>query len=398
MLGDHLLDLILLVLILLFAVSGYRQGFIVSLLSFVGFVGGGVVGVLIAPPIAEATVSGAAQQALLAIVIAFLAATLGQLLASSLGAVLRNRVTDSNARTADAVGGGVVSVLSLLIVAWFFGSLVANSEFKSVRTQVKGSSIIRGVNDVMPQQAQTWFSSFRGFVASSEFPQVFNGLGGESVAKVPPPNDAILNTASLRAARQSIVKITSTAPDCQRRIEGTGFVFAPDRVMTNAHVVAGARGSSRIDSLDGTHRPGKVVLYDPQRDVAVLYVPGLTASPLKFAGPARVRDDAIIAGYPNNHPFTALAARVRGRQIAHAPDIYSSGQTNREIYAIRGDVERGNSGGPLLSTDGRVYGVIFAAALDSRETGYALTKSEIEPDARAAERATLPVSTEGCTD
>lgn len=398
MLGDHLLDLILLVLILLFAVSGYRQGFIVSLLSFVGFVGGGVVGVLIAPPIAEATVSGAAQQALLAIVIAFLAATLGQLLASSLGAVLRNRVTDNNARTADAVGGGVVSVLSLLIVAWFFGSLVANSEFKSVRTQVKGSSIISSVNTLMPQQAQTWFSSFRGFVASSEFPQVFNGLGGESVAKVPPPNDAILNTGTLRAAKQSIVKITSTAPDCQRRIEGTGFVFAPERVMTNAHVVAGARGSSRIDSLDGKNHNGKVVLYDPQRDVAVLYVPGLKATPLKFASPARVRDDAIIAGYPKSRPFTALAARIRARQISKAPDIYHSPQVTREIYAIRGDVEQGNSGGPLLSSDGRVFGVIFAAALDSPQTGYALTANEVEPDARAAQGATISVSTEGCAD
>ncbi|MEV5570501.1 MarP family serine protease [Spirillospora sp. NPDC052269] len=399
MLGDHLLDLILLVLILLFAVSGYRQGFIVSLLSFVGFVGGGVLGVLIAPPIAEATVSGAAQQALLAIVIAFLAATLGQLLASSLGAVLRNRVTHNNARTADAVGGGVVSVLSLLIVAWFFGSLVANSEFKSVRTQVKGSSIISGVNDVMPQEAQTWFSSFRGFVASSEFPQVFNGLGGESVAKVPPPDDAILNTGALRAAKQSIMKIISTAPDCQRKIEGTGFVFAPERVMTNAHVVAGARGSSRVESLDGTHRSGRVVLYDPQRDVAVLYVPGLKATPLKFAGPAHVRDDAIIAGYPKTRPsFTALAARIRARQISKAPDIYHSPQVTREIYAIRGDVEQGNSGGPLLSSGGQVFGVIFAAALDSPQTGYALTANEVEPDARAAQGATISVSTEGCAD
>ncbi|WP_171064500.1 MarP family serine protease [Actinomadura soli] len=398
MLHDHVLDAILLVLVVLFGVSGYRQGFIVSLLSFVGFVGGGVAGVLIAPPIAEAAVDGAAQQALLAIVIAFLAATMGQLVASSLGAILRNRVTGLNARTVDAVGGTFVSALSLLIVAWFFGSLVANSEFQPVRTQVKGSSIINGINDVMPPQAQTWFTSFQGFVKSSEFPQVFNGLGGESVVQVPPPDESVLNTRGLRAARDSIVKIVSTAPQCQRRIEGTGFVFAPKHIMTNAHVVAGARGSSAVATVNGETARGRVVLYDPKRDVAVLYVPGLDAPPLKFAGEARVRDSAIIAGFPKNQPFTPGAARIRARQTARGPDIYHSGQVTREIYAIRGKVEPGNSGGPLLSTEGRVYGVIFAAALDSPSTGYALTAEEVAPDVRASANATTPVSTERCSD
>ncbi|MFD0684087.1 MarP family serine protease [Actinomadura fibrosa] len=398
MLHDHLLDLILLVLVVLFGVSGYRQGFIVSLLSFVGFVGGGVVGVLIAPPIAEAAVNGAAQQALLAIVIAFLSATLGQLIASSLGAVLRNRVTGMNARTADAVGGTFVSALSLLIVAWFFGNLVANSEFKPVRTQVKGSSIIKGIDDVMPSQAQTWFTSFQGFVKSSEFPQVFNGLGGESVVQVPPPDDSILSTDALRAARRSIVKVVSTAPQCQRRIEGTGFVFAPEHIMTNAHVVAGAQGASTVASTTGSTNRGRVVLYDPKRDVAILYVPGLEAPPLKFVGSARVRDDAIIAGFPKNRPFRTGAARIRARQTARGPDIYHSGQVSREIYAIRGLVEPGNSGGPLLSKDGRVYGVIFAAALDTPSTGYALTAEEVSPDAREGASLTSPVSTQSCSD
>ncbi|GLW64535.1 serine protease [Actinomadura rubrobrunea] len=398
MLGDHILDAILLVLIVLFAVSGYRQGFIVSLLSFAGFVGGGVVGVLVAPPIAEAAVEGAAQQALLAIVVAFLAATLGQLIASSVGAVLRNRVTGMNARAVDAAGGAVVSAVSLLLVAWFFGSLVARSEFKPLRTQVNGSSILKGVNDVMPEQAQTWFASFRRFVAASEFPQVFNGLGGESVTEVPPPNDAILRTPALRAARQSIVKVTSVAPQCQRKIEGTGFVFAPERVMTNAHVVAGARGPSTISLLNGESARGRVVLYDPKRDVAVLYVPGLRAPALKFAGPARVLDDAIIAGFPKNQPFTTGSARIRARQTAKGPDIYHAGQVSREIYAIRGTVEPGNSGGPLLSTDGRVFGVIFAAALDTPATGYALTAEEVAPDVRLGARATVPVSTQSCSD
>jgi len=398
-LGDHILDLILLGLVVLFAVSGYRQGFIVGLLSFVGFVGGGVFGALIAPPIARAVVEGPSQQALLAIVIAFLAATLGQLLASSLGAVLRNRVTGNNARAVDAAGGAVVSVVSLLVVAWFIGSAVSNSPFSALRTQVANSEVLHGVDDVMPDAIDGWFASFRGFVAKTEFPQVFGGLGGESLVNVPPPDTSVLTTPELRAARRSIVKIVGTAPSCQRKIEGSGFVYAPERVMTNAHVVAGVRGGPTVYVIGGANYRARVVVYDPRRDIAVLQVPGLSQRPLPFNPSAKSRDNSVVAGYPRGHPgFVAVAARIRTRQFAKGPDIYHAGQVKREIYAIRGIVEPGNSGGPLLASDGSVYGVIFAAALDDKETGYALTASEVAPDATAGINAGNAVSTQACSE
>jgi S1-C subfamily serine protease len=385
-LGDHILDLILLGLIVLFAVSGYRQGFIVGLLSFVGFVGGGVCGALIAPPIART-------------VIAFLAATLGQLLASSLGAVIRNRVTGNNARAADAAGGAIVSVVSLLVVAWFIGSAVSNSPFSGLRGQVANSEVLRGVDDVMPDAVDGWFSSFRGFVAKTEFPQVFGGLGGESLVNVPPPDTSVLTTPELRAARRSIVKIVGTAPSCQRRIEGSGFVYAPERVMTNAHVVAGVRDGPTVYVMGGAHYRARVVVYNPRRDIAVLEVPGLDQRPLAFNPSAKSRDNAVVAGFPRGHPgFVAVAARVRTRQFAKGPDIYHAGQVKREIYAIRGIVEPGNSGGPLLASDGTVYGVIFAAALTDKETGYALTATEVAPDARTGINANDSVSTQACSD
>jgi len=398
-LGDHVLDLILLVLVVLFAVSGYRQGFIVSLLSFIGFIGGGVIGVLVAPPIAEATVDGTAQQALLAIIIAFLAATMGQLAASSLGAALRNRVTGDSARAADAVGGALISSLSILIVAWFFGVLLSGAKIDWLRTQVNSSAVLEGVDTVMPRRTQTWFSSFQDFVDASEFPRVFYGLGGESVVEVPPPDENVASTPRLQAARRSIFKLVGTAPQCQRKIEGTGFVYAPERIMTNAHVVAGVRGPIDVISWDGRKRGrGRVVVYDPRRDIAVLYVPGFNAKPLRFDGPARTRDDAVVAGFPKGRGYTVDAARIRARQHANGPDIYHSGQVTREIYAIRGKVEPGNSGGPLLSPDGTVYGVIFAAALDNPSIGYALTAKEVAPDAKVGETATAPVSTGSCSD
>jgi S1-C subfamily serine protease len=397
-LGDHLLDLILLALFVLFAISGYRQGFIVGGLSFVGFVGGVIVGMLVAPPIVKAVVGGSAQQALLAIVIPFLTATLGQLLASSIGSALRNRVTWESARSVDAVGGACVSGVALLVVAWLIGSALVTSPFTWLRTQVKDSAVLHSVNAFMPDQADTWFSSFRGFVSKTGFPQVFGGLGGDSIVGVPAPDTKILNTPELRASRRSIVKIIGTARGCQRRIEGTGFVYAPDHVMTNAHVVAGVDSGPTVYAMGGGTYRAKVVLYDSKRDVAVLYVPGLHLPSLSFDGTAQTRDDAVVAGFPKNHDFTTRAARIRAKQTARGPDIYHSGYVTREIYAIRALVEQGNSGGPLLATNGKVYGVVFAAALDSKDTGYVLTAGEVSSDARAGASAVNEVSTQSCSD
>jgi S1-C subfamily serine protease len=397
-LGDHLLDLILLALFVLFAVSGYRQGFIVGSLSFVGFVGGVVIGMLVAPPIVTAVVGGSAQQALLAIVIPFLTATLGQLLASSAGSALRNRVTWDSARSVDAVGGACVSGVALLVVAWLIGSALVTSPFVWLRTQVKDSAVLHSVNTFMPEQANTWFSSFRGFVSKTGFPQVFGGLGGESIVDVPPPDTRVLNTPELRAARRSIVKIIGTAQSCQRKIEGTGFVYAPGHVMTNAHVVAGVDSGPQVYTMGNGTYPAKVVLYDYRRDIAILDVPGLKLPALKFDGTAQTRDNAVVAGFPKNHPFTTRPARIRAKQKARGPDIYHSSQVTREIYAIRALVEQGNSGGPLLAPNGKVYGVVFAAALDNKDTGYVLTAGEVASDARDGANGVREVSTQSCSD
>jgi S1-C subfamily serine protease len=395
-LGDHLLDVILLLLVVAFGVTGYRQGFIVGALSFVGFFGGGVVGTLIAPPVARSAVNGGGpQQALLAIVIVFLAATIGQLLASTIGAALRSRVVWDSARAADAVGGAFVSAIALLLVAWLIGTAVARSPFEGLRTQVANSSVLRVVEGVIPDVAQGWFSAFRSLVDQTEFPAVFGGIGGESVVPVGVPDARILNTPELRKARRSIIKVVGDAPQCGRRVEGTGFVFAPQRVMTNAHVVAGVRRTT-VYTQSGIPVRAQVVLYDPRRDVAVLYAPGLRLPVLDFKNEAKRGDNAVVAGFPKGRPFTAVAARVRDRLPASAPDIYHSGRVTREIFSIRGKVEHGNSGGPLLAPDGSVYGVIFAAAIGDEQTGYALTAKEVSSSAGTGRSAVRPVSTQAC--
>ena len=167
--------------------------------------------------------------------------------------------------------------------------------------------------------------------------------------------------------------------------------------MTNAHVVAGTQGALTVE-VNGERRSGRVVYYDPDRDLAVLYVPNLTAPPMAWADAlAETGADAIVVGYPLDGPFTPVSARVRDVSNVKGPNIYENETVIREVYTLRATVLSGNSGGPLLDTSGRLLGVIFAAALDDPDTGFALTQTEARPVADAAAALVEPVATGRCT-
>jgi S1-C subfamily serine protease len=392
-----LLDLALLVVAAAFAVSGYRQGFIVGALSFAGFLGGAVAGALFAPGISRALVGGQNQQDLVAVIILVLLAIIGQFAASAIGTALRSHINWRPAAFLDSVGGAAVSVLSVLLIAWVIGSVLVASPFSGVVAQVNNSAVLRTVDRLMPSTARTMFSDFRRLLASGPFPEVFSGIGAAHVLSVAPADPAVLNSAGYLDARNRVFKVRGTAPSCSRVIEGSGFVYAPDHILTNAHVVAGvAQGQLQVYSENGTAHQAKVVFYDPQVDVAVLYVPGLNVAPLSFAGQAEMGADAVVAGYPLDQGFTQRAARVGDIQDATGPDIYQTSQVTRQIYEIKADVEPGNSGGPLIAPNGSVYGVVFAAAVGVPDTGFVLTAAEVEADAHAGRTGTVPVSTEGC--
>lgn len=393
--GD-VLDLILIALAAAFAVAGYRQGFIVGILSFAGFLGGAAIGATFAPKLARSLVQGSTQQALVAIVAVFVAAMIGQLLASALGAAVRSRVNWRPATVIDSVAGAVVSVLSVLLIAWLIGSAVVNAPFAMVTNQVNRSAVLRAVDGVMPSAARTMFSDFRSLLASGPYVQVFGALGAEPALTVAAPDPAVLNAKGLVTARGSIVKVIGVAPSCSRRIEGSGFVISPQHILTNAHVVAGVTQSQMVITRLGRHLPATVVLFDPERDLAVLYVPGLRAAPLSFAAPQPLGSSAIVAGYPLDESFTVVPARIGDDQLAQAPDIYQSKEVTRQIYSIRADVRAGNSGGPLLNPDGTVDGVVFAAAVGVKDTGYALTAAEVRSDASKGANATAATSTQAC--
>ncbi|HEU5421493.1 MAG TPA: MarP family serine protease [Streptosporangiaceae bacterium] len=395
--GD-LLDLILIVLAAAFAVAGYRQGFIIGILSFAGFIGGVAVGAIVAPRISQAMATSLPWQAFIAILVVFSAAVVGMVIASGIGVAVRSRLRGRPVTVLDSLGGAAVNVVAVLLVAWLIGSFVAYSPFPQISGQVNDSAVLKAVDGVVPRSALTLpgFPPLRRLLTSGPYTQVFSALGAESALAIPAPDRAVLNSTGLAKSRNSIVKIMGVAPSCSKRIEGTGFVVSPHHVLTNAHVVAGVTDGPNVYTRRGKQFRATVVLYDPQRDVAVLNVPGLAAHPLTFAGPAPFGASAIVAGYPLNRPFTVGAARLDSAESAIGPNIYQNAQVRRQIYPIRALVRPGNSGGPLLAPDGSVYGVVFAAAVSLKNTGYALTASEVSSDVARGERATSPVSTQAC--
>ena len=393
-----MLDLILIVVVAAFAVSGYRQGFIVGVLSFFGFVGGALLGAEFGPSISRALVGGQTQQDVIAVVLLVSFAVIGQFIASSIGAAMRSTVTWHSATVLDSVGGSVVSMLSVLLIAWVVGSVLIESPFPVVDSQVNNSIVLGGLDKFMPSPARTMFSDFRRLLASnSTYAEVFSGIGAERILAIPAPDPAVLDSPGFLAARSSVVKIQGVAPSCQRSIEGSGFVISPQHVLTNAHVVAGVTEDQTVTTDTGSHYNATVVFYDPQIDVAILDVPGLGLPSLHFAGPANPGDNAVVAGYPlDAMDLHTVAARIGGVQDAEGPNIYETSTVTRQIYEIRAVVESGNSGGPLLSPAGTVDGVVFAAAVGVSDTGFALTAAQVSADAAAGEHMTSAVSTSSC--
>ncbi|MFI7386787.1 MarP family serine protease [Streptomyces sp. NPDC049813] len=388
-----LLDIALIVLALAYAVSGYRRGLLTGCVSLAGFVGGAVVGVWLLPFVMDGVTNGTATATAVAVVTVLLPAIAGQALAGRLALRVRGGMDRAPGplRVADGIGGAAAGAVAVLVVAWVAGSVLAASSSPALNQAIRGSAVLGAVHDTMPSTTPSWFSRATGALTSAGFPQVFDPFANEPSAEVAEPSGDNVTAAATRAAQRGTVKVEGSAGTQGR--EGSGFVYASEHVMTNAHVVAGIDDPSvRIGGV-GRAYEAKVVLFDPDKDVAVLYVPELRAPVLPFDDGASRGDAAVVAGYPQNGGLDLQAATVADTIRAGGQDIYGGGRVTREIYSIRSTVLPGNSGGPLLTTGGRVYGVVFARSTTDAGTGYVLTAPEVAPDARRAANATTPVDT-----
>jgi S1-C subfamily serine protease len=394
----NLLDLVIVLAAVAYAIGGFRSGAVVGIFSLLGFFGGAVLGAQLAKPLGSRLADGRAQVPV-AIFCVLVLATLGQLLGVYVAGLVRARVVRERGRAWDAGIGSALGVLSVLLVSWMVAVPLASSPYPKLAAEAGHSQIVRGVNDVMPGGVRRLYSSMRGFLDQSGFPPVFGDLPTTSVVSVaaPPTDLTPAVRRRVQAAANSTFKIYGQAPQCSRGIEGSGFVYAPHRILTNAHVVAGT-GDVQIQVSAHDNLAAKVVLFDPDRDVAVLDVPGLDAPSLRFSGrDGRTGDPALVLGYPENGPFTVRSARVRAKSSVGGTDIYGRNSVRRSIYSVRAVVRSGNSGGPLLADDGTVLGMVFATAVDSPDTGFALSDDEIGSDAGKGRTLTRAVGTGACT-
>ncbi|MEU0780351.1 MarP family serine protease [Streptomyces sp. NPDC006173] len=385
------LDLLLMLVILAYAASGYRRGLVAGCVSLAGFVGGAVIGVWVLPWMMELATAGTPAATVTAVLTVLVPAVVGHELAGRLALKLRRELDRGPLRVADGVGGAAANTLAVLLVAWVAASVLGASSSPVVTQSIRNSALLGAVQKTMPETTPTWFSRATSALTEAGFPQVFNPFENEPTAGVARPSGDSVTPSATNAAKLSTVKVEGVSGNQGR--EGSGFVFSAQRVMTNAHVVAGIdRPTVRVGGVSRPY-PARVVLFDPQKDVAVLYVPGLRAPVLHFDGVASRGDSAVVAGYPQDGGLDLQAATVASRINATGQNIYNSGTVTREIYSIRSTVRPGNSGGPLLTTDGKVYGVVFARSTSDSETGYVLTAHEVAGDARKATHATARVDT-----
>jgi S1-C subfamily serine protease len=387
------LDIAVLAVAFIAAVSGWRSGAMGSLLSFVGVALGAMAGVLLAPYLVD-NISGARPKLFAALFLILAMIVVGEVAGMVLGRAVRGAIRSPGVRGIDSIIGVVLQLGVVLIAAWLLATPLTASDQPSLAAAVRGSRVLAEVDEVAPSWLKTVPARLSAMLDDSGLPAVLEPFSRTPIAEVDAPDAALSDSPVVAATEPSVLKIRGVAPSCQKVLEGSGFVIAPSRVMTNAHVVAGS--DSVAVETGGKSYEATVVSFDPTEDISILAVPDLAARPLAFAdSPAKPDTDAIVLGYPGGGVFEATPAKIREIINLDGPDIYRNTTVTREVYTIRGTVLQGNSGGPMIDLDGKVLGVVFGAAVDDNDTGFVLTAKEVARQLTEIGN-TAPVSTEKC--
>lgn len=341
----NLLDWLLVALAGIYALSGYWQGFVTGAFATAGLLLGGLAGVWLAP-VALGDAEPSLWVSLGALFIVIVAASLGQALLQYVGARIRESITWQPVRALDAIGGAALSAVAVLIVAWALGVAISGSRIAGVTTLVRNSDVLSKVDETLPASADRMLSAFNNVVGTTFFPRYLEPFAPERIVDVGPGPRRLLTDPDVLAAQDSVLKVHGTN-ECDNGIEGTGFLYAPDRLMTNAHVVAGVSDPEVL--LEDGPVPAEVVYYNPDLDVAVLAFDSDGLPALVFDRDAATGDGVAILGYPQDGPFDVQAARVRSEQRLRSPDIYGDGTVIREVFSHGGLVGPVNSGGPIVT-------------------------------------------------
>ena len=385
----NLLDLCLLAIAVIAAVGGYRLGFLTRTVSWIGM----GIGLLASARALPWFIDNFSEQSPLSLllfagILLLVGSFLGQALGVLIGSRLRFRLPSQDWRGADHVMGAAAGLLGAAVCFWLLLPAMSSAPGFFAQ-QTRQSVIARGVDRLFPEAPDTLLA-LRQIVGEDQFPRVFDALTPAPDIG-PPPGDPGLPAGVAERVTASTVKITG--PACNRVQEGSGFVaLGPDVVVTNAHVVAG-QDSTQVERSDGTVFDASVVVFDPNRDLAILRVPGLDRTPLPIAD-GGVGASGGVFGHPGGAPLR-IAPFVVGDEVrAVGTDIYDSRRTERQVLILASQLRPGDSGAALVDGNGAVVGVAFAIAPDDPDVAYGLDTSEL--DAVVGGDLVTPIDTGPC--
>ena len=381
----------------LFGWTGFRRGLLRTVFGVIGLVVGASLTVIFLPRFLEYfEISQLPFRPYSNLSILIFGASLGAFVFGKIAGLLRGALfIFPFLRFFDSFAGLVVALAAVMVATWTLASALLDVRSESLAQQVERSMVYQILDENLPEQLKRFPEFMQGAINSSPLPGVFSNLiqavetAAPEVTPIPTP-DLVLT------ATKSVVKIDGIAESCNAAMTGTGFLVGPERVVTNAHVVAGV-SEPYVSFAEGeSSYQGRVVAIDREIDAAVLYVPGLIGKPLSFIGPVEINDSSFIAGFPGGRGLSVSNAVIAANFSASGKDIDNQKEVIREVIVFGGKVSSGNSGGPLLSTDGQVYGVIFAADAVHDNTGYALAPGEVTSMISEAATKMESVDTGGC--
>jgi S1-C subfamily serine protease len=388
-----LLDAVILAALLIFALSGLRRGLSGVAFSLAGLVLGLFLGAVIAPPIARAITQNPTTKPLFAIGIFVGVALLVEGIGSAIGIRIRQHTKQTVLGKADAGVGAVLGVIGALAAAWYLGLTFSQSPWVGLDNQISGSAIERSLDRFMPRPPG-FLATVGNLFRAGDFPNPFS-----TILNLPPAPVAIpplVNTAGIRQATSVTSKVV--AQGCNGGAEaGSSWPLASGYMVTNAHVVAGSN-SVQIFTPDGQAHTARVVLFDPNTDLAILYSPSVTLHPLVLVNSTPTRGTAgAVIGYPGGGREQVVSAAVSGTESARGYNIYGDTLVTREIEVLSARVIPGDSGGPIVNDTGQIIGVVFAeSTTQPNVVGYALTIPQVSSDLQAGTHRTTAVSTQGC--
>lgn len=388
----NLFDLVVVVILIVALVVGFRSGAVPQMVGLLGAVAFGGVAVITLPALEETlALMEPSVRAFVVLVGILFSVGVGEALGSAIGRSVAGRLGEGIYGKADRVLGAFVGAAQALLIIWLTGGLLAAGPSPTLAAQAQKSFVLRGLTGVLPAPTEMAGELAR-LLNNTALPDLFIGLEPIPAAPVEMPDDPLVRQLA-REAIPSVVKVTAST--CDAVSLGTGFVIDRGYVVTNAHVVAGAR-AIRV-SIEDELFDMIPVLFDSEVDVALLYSSELSAPalPLSLTDPER-GDIGATFGFPGGGGLDVQPAAVTSAYEATGRDIYSKRRVTRSILEIRAEIDQGDSGGPLVLANGTVGGVVFAEARTDEQVGYALTPSSVRETIEPALGETSNVKTGAC--